>query len=146
MGFKLGTNRGLEATNGEIKTKMRFGKESGGEGSVPGTPVIRVPLEDGDRFEILGEANMDGSIYVSDKLEPGSFEDRQVINHEMRHATDMRLGKLAYDDDSITYNGEVFPRMDIDGVDSILVDGKWKEAGDTGFPWENDANNGNGNI
>ena len=146
MGFKLGTNRGLEATNGEIKTKMRFGKESGGEGSVPGTPVIRVPLEDGDRFEILGEANMDGSIYVSDKLEHGSFEDRQVINHEMRHATDMRLGKLAYDDDSITYNGEVFPRMDIDGVDSILVDGKWKEAGDTGFPWENDANDGNGNI
>jgi hypothetical protein len=146
MGFKLGTNRGLEATNGEIKTKMRFGKESGGEGSVTGTPVIRVPLEDGDRFEILGEANMDGSIYVSDKLEPGSFEDRQVINHEMRHATDMRLGKLAYDDDSITYNGEVFPRMDIDGVDSILVNGKWKEAGDTGFPWEDDANNGNGDI
>ena len=146
MGFKMGANRGLEATNGEIKTKMRFGKQAGEEGSVPGTPVIRVPLEDGDRFEILGEANMDGSIYVSDKLEPGSFEDRQTINHEMRHATDMRLGKLAYTDDSITYNGEEFPRMDIDGVDSILVDGKWKEAGDTGFPWENDANNGNGDI
>ena len=142
----MGTNRGLEATNGEIKTKMRFGKESGGEGSVPGTPVIRVPLEDGDRFEILGEANMDGSIYISDKLEPGSFEDRQVINHEMRHATDMRLGKLSYDDDHIMYNGDRFERMDIDGVDSILVDGKWKEAGDTGFPWENDANNGNGDI
>ena len=146
MGFKLGTNRGLEATNGEIKTKMRFGKESGGEGSVPGTPVIRVPLEDGDRFEILGEANMDGSIYISDKLEPGSFEDRQTINHEMRHATDMRLGKLSYDDDHIMYNGDRFERMDIGGVDSILVDGEWKEAGDTGFPWENDANNGNGNI
>jgi len=146
MGFKMGANRGLEATGGEIKTKMRFGKESGGEGSVPGTPVIRVPLEDGDNFEILGEANMDGSIYVSDKLEPGSFEDRQVINHEMRHATDMRLGKLSYDDDHITYNGDRFERMDIDGVDSILVDGKWKEAGDTGFPWENDANNGNGDI
>jgi len=138
MGFKLGTNRGLEATNGEIKTKMRFGKQSGGDGSVPGTPVIRVPLEEG----ILGEANMDGSIYVNELLEPGSYEDRQVINHEMRHATDMRLGKLAYEDDHITYNGEEFPRMDIDGVDSILVDGKWKEAGDTGFPWENDANNG----
>ena len=142
----MGANRGLEATGGEIKTKMRFGKQAGEEGSVPGTPVIRVPLEDGDRFEILGEANMDGTIYISDKLEPGSFEDRQTINHEMRHATDMRLGKLAYTDDSITYNGEEFPRMDIDGVDSILVDGKWKEAGDTGFPWENDANNGNGDI
>ena len=58
MGFKLGRERGLEATSGEIKTKMRFGKQSGGEGSVPGTPVIRVPLEEGDNFEILGEANI----------------------------------------------------------------------------------------
>ena len=142
----MGTNRGLEATGGEFKTKMRFGKQSGGEGSVPGTPVIRVPLEEGDQFNILGEANMDGSIYISDKLEPGSYEDRQTINHEMRHATDMKIGKLAYTDNSVIYNGEEFPRMDIDGVDSILVDGEWKEAGDTGFPWENDANNGNGDI
>ena len=138
MGFKLGKERGLEATGGEIKTKMRFGKESGGDASVPGTPIIRKPLGK----DVLGEANMDGTIYVNKNITPGSKEDRQVINHEMRHATDMKLGKLAYDDDSITYNGEEFPRMDIDGVDSILVDGKWKEAGDTGFPWENDANNG----
>ena len=143
MGFKLGKERGLEATSGEIKTKMRFGMKAGGEGSVPGTPVIRVPLEDGDNFEILGEANMDGSIYVNELLDPNSPEYRQTINHEMRHATDMKIGKLAYEDDHITYNGEEFPRMDIDGVDSILVDGEWKEAGDTGFPWENDANNGN---
>ena len=139
MGFKLGRERGLEATGGEIKTKMRFGKQSGGEGSVPGTPVIRVPLEEG----VMGEANMDGSIYVNELIEPNSFQDRQTISHEMRHATDMKIGKLAYEDDHIEYNGEKFPRMDIDGVDSILVDGEWKEAGDTGFPWENDANNGN---
>ena len=143
MGFKLGKERGLEATGGEIKTKMRFGKQAGDEGSVPGTPVIRVPLEDGDNFEILGEANMDGSIYMSDKLDPDSFEFRQTLNHEMRHATDMRIGKLSYEDDHIMYNGDRFERKDINGVDSILVDGEWKEAGDTGFPWENDANNGN---
>ena len=139
MGFKLGKNRGFEATAGEIKTKMRFGKQSGGEGSVPGTPVIRVPLEEG----IMGEANMDGSIYVNELIEPGSLEDRQVINHEMRHATDMRVGKLEYGDYHIKYNGETFPRETIDGRDMILVDGEWKEAGDTGFPWEDDANNGN---
>ena len=139
MGFKLGTERGNYAVSGEVKTKMRFGKQSGGEGSVPGTPVIRVPLEKG----ILGEANMDGSIYVNEQIVPGSFQDRQTISHEMRHATDMKIGKLAYEDDHIIYNGEKFPRMDINGVDSILVDGEWKEAGDTGFPWENDANNGN---
>ena len=146
MGFKLGTEKGNYAVSGEIKTKMRFGKQSGGEGSVPGTPVIRVPLEEGDQFDILGEANMDGSIYVNENIIPGSYEDRQVINHEMRHATDMKIGKLAYDDDHVMYNGERFERMDIDGVDSILVDGEWKEAGDTDFPWENVANNGSGNI
>ena len=139
MGFKLGKNRGLEATNGEIKTKLRFGGRPSGQDSVPGTPIVPMPLEKG----ILGEANMDGSIYVNEKLDPNSFEYRQVVSHEMRHATDIRIGKLAYADDHVIYNGERFERMDIKGVDSILVDGEWKEAGDTGFPWENDANNGN---
>jgi len=139
MGFKLGTNRGNRAVGGEIKTKLRFGKQAGEEGSVPGTPVIRVPLEEG----VMGEANMDGSIYINENIVPGSFEDRQTINHEMRHATDMKVGKLAYNDDSVTYNGEVFPRETINGKDMIKVDGIWKQAGDTGFPWEDDANNGN---
>jgi hypothetical protein len=139
MGFKLGSERGNYATSGEIKTKMRFGKNSGGDGSVPGTPVIQMPLADG----VLGEANMDGSIYMSDLLDPNSPEFRQTLNHEMRHATDMRIGKLAYTDDSITYNGEVFPRETRQSKDMIKVDGKWKEAGHTGFPWEDDANNGN---
>jgi hypothetical protein len=139
MGFKLGSERGNYATGGIIKTKMRFGKQAGEDGSIPGTPVIRVPLEEG----VMGEANMDGTIYVNENIMPGSHEDRQVINHEMRHATDMKIGKLSYTDDHIMYNGERFERMSINGIDSILVDGQWKEAGDTGFPWENDANNGN---
>ena len=138
MGFKMGSNRGLEANNGEIKTKLSFRRNQ--QAVIPGTPIIAKPLAEG----IMGEANMDGTIFVSDKLDPTSAEYRQVVNHEMRHATDMKLGKLAYGDDHIMYNGERFERTDIKGVDSILVDGKWKEAGDTGFPWENDANNGNG--
>ena len=137
MGFKLGKERGNYAVGGEIKTKMRFGKQAGGEGSIPGTPVIRVPLDEG----VMGEANMDGTIYVNKNIMPGSEEDRQVINHEMRHATDMKLGKLAYDDDSITYNGDVFLRKNINGKDMILVHGEWREAGDHDFPWEEDANN-----
>jgi hypothetical protein len=139
MGFKLGSERGNHAINGELKSKMRFDKNSGGDGSVPGTPVIMKKLAKG----ILGEANMDGSIYMSDTLDPNSAQFRQTLNHEMRHATDMRIGKLAYADDSITYNGEVFPRETKKGKDMILIDGEWKEAGHTGFPWEDDANNGN---
>ena len=138
MGFKLGTNRGNYATRGEIKTKLRFGKKTGGEASVPGTPVIRVPLAEG----VMGEANMDGTIYINKNIIPGSQEEAQVINHEMRHATDMRIGKLAYSDNDVTYNGEVFPRETRDGKDMIKVDGKWKEAGDPSFPWEIDAKKG----
>ena len=139
MGFKLGTERGLEAVSGEIRSKMRFHQEAGGDASVPGTPVIRKDLEPG----VLGEANMDGSIYISNELEPGSFEERETINHEMRHATDMKIGKTEYADDYIKHNGETFPRETRNGKDMILVYGEWKEAGDEGFPWENDANNGN---
>ena len=139
MGFKLGTERGNYAVSGEIRTKMRFHQEDGGDASVPGTPVIRVPLEEG----VLGEANMDGSIYLSDTIQPNSFEERQVVSHEMRHATDMKIGKLEYTDDYIKWNGEIFPRETIKDKDMILVDGEWKEAGHTGFPWENEANNGN---
>ena len=72
MGFKLGSERGNYAVSGEIKTKMRFGKDSGGDASVPGTPVIRKTLEPG----ISGEANMDGTIYVSDEIIPGSDKDK----------------------------------------------------------------------
>ena len=118
--------------------KMRFGKNSGGDGSVPGTPVIRVPLAEG----IMGEANMDGTIYVNKNLDPNSFEYKQTVNHEMRHATDMKVGKLEYGDYHVKYNGETFPRETINGKDMILVEGEWKEAGDHGFPWEDDANNG----
>ena len=142
MGFKLGTNRGLEAIGGEIKTKMRFGKKTGGDASVPGTPVIRVPLEEG----VMGEANMDGTIYVNENITPGSAEERQVVNHEMRHATDMRIGKLEYGDYHVKYNGETFPRETINGKDMIKVEGEWREAGDHDFPWEEDANNGNDNV
>ena len=71
MGFKLGKNRTPYMHGGNITSKMRFGQEAGSDASVPGTPVIRVPLEEG----VMGEANMDGSIYVNQNIIPGSEED-----------------------------------------------------------------------
>ena len=135
MGFKLGSETGNYAVGGEIRKKMRFSQEAGGDASVPGTPVIRKNLDPG----IMGEANMDGSIYISNKITPNSFEERKVVMHEMRHATDMKLGKLAYNDDSVYYDGVTYPRETRNGKDMIKVDGKWKEAGDD-FPWEKTAN------
>ena len=142
MGFKLGSEKGNYSVGGEIRNKMRFSQESGGDASVSGNPVIRKPLAEG----ILGEANMDGSIFISDKIQPGSDMENKVLLHEMRHATDLKIGKLAYGDDFVKYNGVTYPRETRNGKDMIKVDGKWKEAGDN-FPWENDANNEkNGDI
>ena len=135
MGFKLGTSKGLEATGGEIRSKMRFSQEAGGDASVAGTPVIRKNLAEG----IMGEANMDGSIYISNKLKPGSQEETQVLLHEMRHATDMKTGKLSYSDNDIKFNGVTYPRETRNGKDMIKIEGKWTEAGGD-FPWEKDAN------
>ena len=132
MSFKLGTARKPIANSGVVDRKLSF-KSS--DASVPGTPVIRKNLDPG----VMGEANMDGSIYISNKITPNSFEERKVVMHEMRHATDMKLGKLAYNDDSVYYDGVTYPRETINGKDMIKVDGKWKEAGDD-FPWERSAN------
>ena len=139
MGFKLGKGYKNYMTNGSLRTKLKFGQEAGGDASVPGTPVIRKPLAPG----VMGEANMDGTIFISDKIIPGSKEEKEVLNHEMRHATDMKTGKLSYGDTFVKFNGVTYERKDINGKDMIIVDGVAKEAGDHDFPWENDANNGN---
>ena len=132
MAFKLGRAKQPIASGGVLNKKLSF-KSS--DASIPGNPVIRKKLDKG----ILGEANMDGSIFVSNNVQPGSEEERQVLLHEMRHATDMKLGKLAYSDDAVYYDGITYPRETRNGKDMIKVDGQWKEAGDD-FPWERTAN------
>ena len=139
MGYKLGKGRQPYMTGGVIRSRLTFSKEAGSDASVPGTPVIRKPLGEG----IMGEANMDCTIFISDKIIPGSKEEKEVLNHEMRHATDIKVGKLAYGDNFVKFNGVVYPRKTINGNDIIIVEGEAKEAGSNDFPWENDANNGN---
>jgi len=122
MGFKLGSeNRKNTYGSG----KNRFDKD---DASVPGTPVIRKPLPKG----IMGEANNDGSIYLSDKVIPGSAEERKILMHEMRHMVDMKVGKLAYTDNDITWMGESYERKN----GKIKYNGKWSPEGSTDFPWE----------
>ena len=132
MAFKLGRARQPLASGGVVNKKLSFKSD---DASVPGNPVVRKNLDEG----ILGEANMDGSIFISDQIQPNSPMEKQVLVHEMTHATDMKLGKLAYNDDSVYYDGITYPRETRNGKDMIKVDGKWKEAGDD-FPWERTAN------
>ena len=127
MGFKLGKEKGNYAVGGEIKTKMRFGKQAG-ETSIPGVPVISKKLDKG----IMGEANNDGTIFISKDLDSNEELKNQVVMHEMVHLTDMKVGKLAYNDNAIKWNGEINKREN----GKIHYNGKWMPEGSKDFPWE----------
>ena len=121
MTFKLGS----ELRNFGDTNKNRFNKD---DASIPGTPVFRKKLGKG----IMAEANNDGSIFISDKVEPGSAEERKVLMHEMQHLVDMKVGKLAYTDNDITWMGETYERKE----GKINYNGKWIKEGSKEFPWE----------
>ena len=125
MAFKLGSSRGPILDKGQVNSRLSFKED---DGSIPGTPVLRKKLGKG----ILGESNNDGSIFISHKLKPGSEEEKHVILHEMKHQTDMKLGKLAYDDYCIKWNGEVFERKN----GKIYYNNEWAPEGSKHFPWE----------
>jgi hypothetical protein len=72
------------AREGNIDKKHRF-------------KVERKSLDDG----ILGEANMDGSIYVDKSVKPGSAQDKKIIAHEGVHAKEIASGKIEYGDDFV---------------------------------------------
>ena len=122
MGFKLGDeNRKVDYhTN-----KNRFDKD---DASVPGVTVIRKDLDPG----IDGEANDDGTIFISDSVVKDSAEERQILTHEMKHLTEMKIGKLKYNDDYLKYNGIEYPRE----KGFILYEGEWHPEGSKNFPWE----------
>ena len=125
MAFKLGASQTPALNKGQVESKLSFKKDNS---SVPGTPVLRKELEGG----ILGESNNDGSIFISNKLIPGSPEETHVIMHQMVHQTDMKVGKLAYSDNHLKWNGETYNRQD--GM--IEYEGQWMPEGSKDFPWE----------
>ena len=123
MTFKLGSeNRKNTYGSG----KNRFSKD---DASIPGTPILRKDLPKG----IKGEANNDGSIFISNEIQPGSDEEKKVLMHEMRHIVDMKTGKLSYTDNSISYMGNTYPRAN----GKIYYEGRWEDEGTETFPWEN---------
>jgi len=124
MGFKLGNNNSKIASEGTLDSKFHFKQDH----LVGKTPIYNVPLAKG----IAGEANADGSIYLAEGLDPESEEGRLTIAHEMKHLTDMKIGKLSYGDDYVRWNGQTYPRKD----GKILFEGEWLPEGGE-FPWEN---------
>ena len=125
MAFKLGSSRTPTLNKGQIEGRLSF-KQT--DASVPGTPVLRKDLGK----DVLGEANNDGSIFIHNKVKPGSEQEKHVLMHEMVHQTDMRVGKLAYDDNFIKWNGEIYDRK----KGKIFYNNEWVPEGSKDFPWE----------
>ena len=123
MAFKLGERSEFSKT---MNLAAKFNKDT--DASIPGTPVIRKKLAGG----IRAEANIDGSIYLDESVEPNSMEERAVLMHEMKHLVDMKVGKLAYTDDDITWMGESYTRKN----GKIEFEGQWLPEGSKDFPWE----------
>ena len=128
MAFKLGSNKGLQAEGGNIKSKMKFGKQD--DISVPGVPVFRKKLDDG----VYGEANMDGSIFINKDVDPNDPIMKRILNHEAQHITAMKIGSETYDDYAVYFQGEVWPRGN--GYITNPHTGEKLQEGDTRLPWE----------
>ena len=80
MAYKLGTSKQLYAVGGEIKGKLSF-KNSPRDMdglSVPGNPIIRMPLEEGVFAEANGPNHDEhpNSIYINEKVPPLPPPDR----------------------------------------------------------------------
>lgn len=85
------------------------------------TPIYNVSMEDG----VLGKANNNGTIIVSDKINsPAQLKD--VVDHEMIHINQMKRGDLNYDDKYVYWKGKKYLR-------SAMQEGNKK------LPWENEA-------
>ena len=110
---------------------FKLGKQTRQYNTPDNNPIFRKKLDDG----VLGEANKDGSIYINKDIQPGSAQEKQVINHEKQHAKDMKAGILDYGDDWVRYHNKTYPRKD----GKIKYNGKWKQEGSDSFPWEKRA-------
>ena len=81
---------------------------------------------------IAGEANNDGTIFVSKDIPKNSPMEAEVVAHEGDHMLRMETGELGYDDNFVTWRGNKYPRKD----GKIKYKGSWKPEGDKSFPWE----------
>ena len=117
MAFKLG------------KEKRNF-KHSGN------VKLVQAPLDMG----AMAEARNDGTIAISPNVDQSNKKlMNRIIKHEMKHMQDMEEGRAAYGDEWLMWEGKIYLRKTIDGVNVIDgPNGRWPE-GDKNHPWEAEA-------
>ena len=110
---------------------FKLGSESRKIRNSSNTPIFRKKLDEG----IIAEANMDGSIFVNENVDPNSPMFRTAIRHEQVHLDQMNRGDAAYGENWVMWEGKIYFRNNgyIDGPN-----GRWPE-GDENHPWEQEA-------
>ena len=126
------------ATTGVIKSIL-VSEDSGNADTI----TVTITDTSDNVFSLFKTKSISANATAELLTAPLILEESEVLNHEMRHATDMKIGKLKYEDDYVKYNGISYERKEIGGKDMIRYEGEWIQAGSTEFPWEFDANNGN---
>ena len=121
-------NRKRASTNNRKTKKNSSGSlNSGGSG---GSTLNKV-----QEYEILGQANKDGSIDIKSGL--SKAKRKSVMAHEQAHQKDMKSGKLDYDSKSVTWDGKKYKRT---SDEKIVYNGKKYIEGHPKLPWEAAAN------
>jgi len=122
MGFKLKSKGELFGINEELSTY--------------GTPVFEKDLGEG----ILGEANRDGTIFVS--ASATDAQKKEATEHEKKHQEQMDQGRLAYTNDMVMWKKDtkspsrVYKR-EAGQIISMETGKSGPEGGD--FEWEKEA-------
>ena len=114
-------------SNRKTKKKSSGSLNSGGSG---GSTLNKV-----QEYEILGQANKDGSIDIKPGL--SKAKRKSVMAHEKAHQKDMKSGKLDYDSKSVTWDGKKYKRT---SDEKIVYNGKKYIEGHPKLPWEAAAN------
>jgi len=124
---------------------FKLGKQSRRDGSgnanSPRDPMkfSNIKVEPTMSNDILAEANNDGTISVNRNLDVRSPLGKRVLRHENKHREDMESGRADYNHHNITWEGEQFDRIIVNGKAGVMWEGQFREDGWDGFPWEKSA-------
>ena len=110
---------------------FKLGRESSGFKNSSNVKINRGDAGDG----AIGQANMDGSITIDPSIDINSKKGQEVIRHEMKHVLDMKMGRAAYGDNWLMWDGKIYIRKNgmIDGPAGRLPEGH------PNHPWEAEA-------
>ena len=115
---------------------FKLSSKRSGPTHIGGVKVVTAPLDMG----AMAEARNDGTIAISPDIEKSDKPlMERIIKHEMKHMRDMKEGRAAYGDNWMMWDGKIYLRKQIDGVNVIDgPNGRWPE-GDANHPWEAEA-------